>query len=81
MPKEEDTNQGKSSISKASSYEEIGEFWDTHSITDYWEQTYPVEFTIKLSKVETLESWQDTQITEQMSEDLGKRSLSPTVEL
>ncbi len=21
------------------SYEEIAEFWDTHSVADYWEQT------------------------------------------
>ncbi|MGA9381020.1 MAG: CopG family antitoxin [Phormidium sp.] len=48
MPNEEDTNQGKSSISKASSYEEIGEFWDEHSLDEYWDQTYPVEFTINL---------------------------------
>jgi hypothetical protein len=33
-----------------------------------------VDFTIKLSKAERLESWQDTQITEKVSEDLGKRS-------
>jgi len=31
-------------------------------------------------QTETLESWQDTQIIEEMSEDLGKRSLSSTVE-
>lgn len=78
MPNEEDTNQGKSSISKASSYKEIGEFWDTHSTADYWEQTYPVEFTIKFSEAETLESWQDTQTIEEMSEDLEKRSHYPS---
>lgn len=33
-----------------------------------------VEFTIKLSKAEGLESWQDSQTTEEMNEDLGKRS-------
>ena len=38
-----------SSISKASSYEEMGEFWDTHDLTDYWDQTYKVDF--KVSKV------------------------------
>lgn len=48
MPNQEDTNQGKSSISKASSYEEIAEFWDEHSLDEYWDRTYPVEFTINL---------------------------------
>lgn len=28
------------------SYEEIGEFWDTHSLADYWNQTEPAEFEI-----------------------------------
>ena len=27
-------------------YEEIGEFWDTHSLADYWDQTEPAEFEI-----------------------------------
>ena len=24
--------------------EEIGEFWDTHSLADYWDETHEVEF-------------------------------------
>jgi len=28
------------------SYEEIAEFWDTHDLTDYWEQTEPANFEI-----------------------------------
>ncbi len=31
------------SISKAKTYEEMAEFWDTHSLADYDEQTYAVE--------------------------------------
>jgi hypothetical protein len=26
--------------------EEIAEFWDTHSLADYWDQTEPAEFEI-----------------------------------
>lgn len=40
--------EGKSSISQARTYEEIGEFWDTHSTADYWDQMEPVEFEINL---------------------------------
>ena len=29
-----------------SSYEEIAEFWDTHSLADYWEQTEPADLEI-----------------------------------
>ena len=38
----------KTSISGASSYAEIGEFWDTHDLSDYWEQTKPAAFEVDL---------------------------------
>lgn len=40
--------RGKSSISKARTYEERGEFWDTHDSADYWELTKPVKFTVDI---------------------------------
>ena len=36
--------EGKTSISKASSYEEIGEFWDNHDFTDYLDDSQIVDF-------------------------------------
>lgn len=33
-------------IPEFKSYEEMGEFWDTHSLADYWDQTEPAEFAI-----------------------------------
>ncbi len=36
-------DKSKSSISNASSYEEMGDFWDIHSLADYDGQTYEVE--------------------------------------
>ena len=33
-------------IPEMESYEAIGEFWDTHSLADYWDQTEPAEFEI-----------------------------------
>jgi len=41
-------NENKSSISQANSYLEIGEFWDNHDVTDYWEQTKPVDFEVDI---------------------------------
>ncbi|HVR39580.1 MAG TPA: CopG family antitoxin, partial [Thermoanaerobaculia bacterium] len=41
-------SENKSSISKASSYREIGEFWDTHDLGDFEGQTYPVEFDVHI---------------------------------
>jgi hypothetical protein len=33
-------------IPEFKSYVEMGEFWDTHSLADYWDQTEPAEFEI-----------------------------------
>jgi hypothetical protein len=39
--------KGKSAISGASSYQEIGEFWDAHDLADHWDQTEPAEFEVE----------------------------------
>lgn len=38
------------SISKASSLEEVAEFWDTHSLADYEDQTQEVEFDVRATR-------------------------------
>jgi hypothetical protein len=40
--------KSKSSISKARSYAEIGEFWDKHDLSDYWSKTRRVKFDVVL---------------------------------
>lgn len=47
MPNEKDIEITNTPISNASSYEEIGDFWDNHSLADYWEKTQPVEAQVK----------------------------------
>ena len=37
----------RSSISNASAYAEIGEFWDEHDLGDFEDQTHPVEFDVQ----------------------------------
>lgn len=39
-------NDDRNIIPEMSSYEEIAEFWDTHSVADYWDSTEPAEFEI-----------------------------------
>ena len=34
--------------------EEIGEFWDTHSLSDYWDETHEVEFQVNLKSRQDL---------------------------
>jgi hypothetical protein len=41
-------SESKTSVSNVSSYTEIGEFWDTHDLSDYWDQTKPAEFEVDL---------------------------------
>lgn len=36
----------KQSLPVFSSYEEVSEFWDTHSLADFWDETEEVEFQI-----------------------------------
>jgi hypothetical protein len=37
-------------ISKAQTLDEIAEFWDSHSLADYWEQTQEVEFDVRAQR-------------------------------
>lgn len=46
----ENKKKNLSSISNASSYEEIGEYWDTHSLADHWEETSEVDFEIHVKR-------------------------------
>lgn len=44
--RKEDNMPKSRRIPEFKSYEEMGEFWDTHSLADYWDQTEPAEFEI-----------------------------------
>ncbi len=44
---EENNDSQKSSISNAGTPEEIGEYWDSHSLTDHWDKTHEVEFEMR----------------------------------
>jgi len=46
----EDKDSTLSSISKASTLEEIAAFWDTHSLADYWDETHEAAFEVRASK-------------------------------
>jgi hypothetical protein len=40
--------ENKSSISKAKSYREIGEYWDAHDAGEIWDETEEANFTVDL---------------------------------
>jgi hypothetical protein len=39
-----------SSLSGSRSYEELSDYWDTHSLADHWDETSPVEFDLDVPK-------------------------------
>ena len=41
-------HENKTSVSRATSYQEIGEYWDTHDLAEVWEQTEPAEFEVDI---------------------------------
>lgn len=67
--------KNKSSISKARSYREIGEFWDTHDLGDYWDQTHPVEFEVDL-RSETTYYPVDSSLSTKVRELARQRGVS-----
>ena len=40
--------KNRSSISKATSYREMGEYWDQKDLDEIWDQTEPAEFSVNL---------------------------------
>lgn len=71
-----ENNEGRrTSISQASTLEEIADFWDTHSLADYRDQTHEVEFavTAKRRRRVTL----DSEIYEQLETLAHMRGLQP----
>jgi len=67
--------RGKSSISKAKSYKEIGEFWDTHDLIDFWDQTKRVEFEVGIESEITYCSL-DKKLAEEVQSIAQKRGVS-----
>jgi hypothetical protein len=45
-----DKSMRETSISQARSLKEIGDFWDTHSLADYWDQTHGIEFEVRAQR-------------------------------
>ena len=68
--------KSKSTISKARSYQEIGEFWDTHDLSKYWDQTKPAEFEVDIQS-ETIYYPIERKLSAQISKIAKRRGVSP----
>jgi len=67
--------ENKSSLSGSQSYQELGEYWDTHSLADHWEQTSPVEFELDV-KSSTLYFPVDRFLAERLREMASAHGVS-----
>ena len=71
----ENSDTGKSSISKARNPEEIAEYWDTHSLDDHWDQTHEVEFEVRVPRPRRVAV--DPEIYERLEEQARTQGVTP----
>ena len=67
--------KNKSSISKARSYAEIGEFWDKHDLSNYWGKTRKVKFDVVLEPEATYYPVQK-DLSEKIKSEARKQGVS-----
>jgi hypothetical protein len=65
----------KGSISKGKSYKEIGEFWDTHDLTEFWGQTKKASFEVGIESEVTYYSL-DKRLAEKVQAIAHERGVS-----
>jgi hypothetical protein len=67
--------KGKSSISNAKSYKEIGEFWDINDLSFFWDQTKRAKFEVNIGSEITYYSL-DKKLAEEVQFIAQKRGVS-----
>lgn len=68
--------RNKTTHSKATTYKEIGEFWDNHEITDTWNATKSVNFDVEID-TETTYFPVESNLTAQLATLAKQRGVSP----
>ncbi|MBI5527550.1 MAG: hypothetical protein HY897_14540 [Deltaproteobacteria bacterium] len=66
----------KSSVSSASSYREIGDFWDTHDLADCWDATKEATFDVDISS-EVVYCALEKSLSEKVRTAARKRGVAP----
>lgn len=70
--------KNKSSISKSGSYEKVGEFWDSHDLTDFIDQTKKTNFDVDITR-EKIYCSLDKKISSDLQILANKQGISPDV--
>jgi hypothetical protein len=71
----ENSDTEKSSISKGGSPEEIADYWDSHSLSDHWDQTHEVEFDVRAHRPRRITV--DPEIYERLKEQAQTQGVTP----
>lgn len=67
--------KSQTSLSRVSTLEAIGEFWDTQSLDDYWEQTHAVEFEVRAHRRRRITL--DPEVYAQLEQQAHARGILP----
>ena len=70
--------KNKSQISKADSYEKMGEFWDSHDLTDFNNESKKVNFNVGI-KNDKIYCVVDRKISDELQSLANKRGIAPDV--
>ena len=46
----ESKDENLTSVSRARTLEEIGDFWDSHSLANHWDETHEVQFEVRAKR-------------------------------
>jgi hypothetical protein len=65
----------KSSISKSSTYRRLGEFWDTHDLSKFWDKTKAASFDVVMES-ETTYYAMDMKLSEEVEKIARKRGIA-----
>jgi hypothetical protein len=68
-------SRSRSSLSKARSYEEIGEFWDSHDLSEYWDRTKSARFEVDIESEVTYFAL-DNKLSKRVRSLAKKRGIS-----
>jgi len=67
--------KNRSTVSKAATYREIGEFWDAHDLADHWDKTRKADFAIDV-ETETTYFALDKGLSEKLDTVARERGVS-----
>ena len=79
MKRKEDRKRAvarKSSVSKAGTYAEMGDFWDEHDLSEHWSATRSVRTDVNLESEESLYRV-EKGLSESIQRAARKRGVSP----